>query len=305
MRRLLAAFASCALVCVGTVVVTEAPAVALVPRKLNGRVTCSNGASVVGIWVDVPGDSGDRWASRRTVAESRSTALYTVNLNVQSASTVKLTVGCGGSKITWASSNSTPRRNFNRSETFNASCTGKVPNGSCIWTAAGPEWPPLRVSALVGCGDHTYHPACDPSPYHTWSALDFGVDKQPVYATGPGTVSTVGSGDERGRFVMVKHTDGRSSRYLHLSKVEVAKGKRVIAGTRLGVSGSSGLSTYPHLHYDEFDSNGNKASLGSIYSWGAAISGSPDRTGYRYPLKCGKSTWAAVPGFTCTVRVGA
>jgi murein DD-endopeptidase MepM/ murein hydrolase activator NlpD len=71
-----------------------------------------------------------------------------------------------------------------------------------------------------------------------------------VYATGDGRV--IGSGYNSGGFgnyVVIDHGNGLWSIYGHLSKINVPKGINVKRGDLLGLSGSSGTSSGPHLHY--------------------------------------------------------
>ena len=53
-----------------------------------------------------------------------------------------------------------------------------------------------------------------------------------------------------GRFVEIGHPNGMSTLYGHLSRVDVASGDRLDAGERLGLVGSTGRSTGPHLHFE-------------------------------------------------------
>ncbi len=83
----------------------------------------------------------------------------------------------------------------------------------------------------------------------------------PVFAALDGTVFAVHDGELdqettplTGRpmnFVGLSHTDGYRTEYLHLkmNSVAVAHGQIVKAGTQLGLTGSSGNSTWPHLHF--------------------------------------------------------
>lgn len=50
--------------------------------------------------------------------------------------------------------------------------------------------------------------------------------------------------------VEVDHGNGFTTRYGHLSKVLVKVGEKVQAGDKVGLTGSSGRSTGPHLHYE-------------------------------------------------------
>jgi murein DD-endopeptidase MepM/ murein hydrolase activator NlpD len=78
-----------------------------------------------------------------------------------------------------------------------------------------------------------------------------------VYATGNGTVTVAGwSSNGFGNYVMIDHGYGYQSIYGHLSKINVSVGLSVKRGDLLGLSGNSGTSSGPHLHY-QIDLNGN------------------------------------------------
>jgi len=53
-----------------------------------------------------------------------------------------------------------------------------------------------------------------------------------------------------GRFVEIRHPNGMTTLYGHLSRLDVASGDMVKAGTRIGLVGSTGRSTGPHLHFE-------------------------------------------------------
>jgi murein DD-endopeptidase MepM/ murein hydrolase activator NlpD len=53
-----------------------------------------------------------------------------------------------------------------------------------------------------------------------------------------------------GRFVEIRHPNGMSTLYGHLSRLDVATGDRVSGGERIGLVGSTGRSTGPHLHFE-------------------------------------------------------
>jgi murein DD-endopeptidase MepM/ murein hydrolase activator NlpD len=53
-----------------------------------------------------------------------------------------------------------------------------------------------------------------------------------------------------GNCVEVRYEDGATARFLHLSRTDVEAGQRVAAGVTLGLSGNTGRSTAPHLHYE-------------------------------------------------------
>jgi len=72
----------------------------------------------------------------------------------------------------------------------------------------------------------------------------------PIYATGSGTVIRAGRNGGYGKMVEIDHGNGITTRYAHLSAVEVQKGDHLTMGVRIGKSGSTGRSTGPHLHYE-------------------------------------------------------
>lgn len=72
----------------------------------------------------------------------------------------------------------------------------------------------------------------------------------PVRASGGGAAAEVGQDSVYGRYVLLRHPDGYESMYGHLSRITVASGDSVPAGTVIGLSGNSGRSTAPHLHFE-------------------------------------------------------
>ena len=72
----------------------------------------------------------------------------------------------------------------------------------------------------------------------------------PIYATAEGTVTKAGRHGGYGKLVEIKHANGLTTRYAHLSRIHVKKGQKVTAGAHVGAAGSTGRSTGPHLHYE-------------------------------------------------------
>jgi murein DD-endopeptidase len=71
-----------------------------------------------------------------------------------------------------------------------------------------------------------------------------------VMSTGDGVVSRVGNHPYAGRYVDISHSGSYETRYLHLSKVLVKRGERVKRGQIIALSGNSGRTTGPHLHFE-------------------------------------------------------
>uniref|UniRef100_UPI0035617BB6 peptidoglycan DD-metalloendopeptidase family protein n=1 Tax=Halomonas sp. TaxID=1486246 RepID=UPI0035617BB6 len=70
-----------------------------------------------------------------------------------------------------------------------------------------------------------------------------------------GHVEKVGNHPGAGRYVVIRHDNGYKTRYLHLSKPLVSSGQRVAMGERVALSGNTGRSTGPHLHYEVLVNN--------------------------------------------------
>jgi murein DD-endopeptidase MepM/ murein hydrolase activator NlpD len=83
------------------------------------------------------------------------------------------------------------------------------------------------------------------------TGIDFRGDSgDPVQATAAGTVVEAGWSGGYGRMVEIDHGSGFSTRYGHLSKINVKVGQHVKIGQVVGEIGSTGRSTGPHLHYE-------------------------------------------------------
>ncbi len=73
----------------------------------------------------------------------------------------------------------------------------------------------------------------------------------PIHACKAGTVIVATEMDRvYGNYVIIDHGKGMTSLYGHMSKMLVSKGDRVSAGETIGLVGSTGMSTGPHLHFE-------------------------------------------------------
>jgi len=72
----------------------------------------------------------------------------------------------------------------------------------------------------------------------------------PVVATADGRVVYAGYKGGYGKMVIIDHGLGKITKYGHLAKIIVRNGDEVIRGQQIGLLGSSGRSTGPHLHYE-------------------------------------------------------
>lgn len=72
----------------------------------------------------------------------------------------------------------------------------------------------------------------------------------PIYASSGGTVSRAGWIGSYGYAIYIDHEDGKQTRYAHLSKILVTPGQKVRQGERIALSGNTGASTGPHVHFE-------------------------------------------------------
>ncbi|MFD3436628.1 peptidoglycan DD-metalloendopeptidase family protein [Streptomyces sp. NPDC058685] len=87
------------------------------------------------------------------------------------------------------------------------------------------------------------------SGYHT--GVDFAASTgTTVKSVGPGSVVSAGWSGAYGNEVVIQHTDGTYSQYAHLSSLTVSAGQNVSGGQQIGLSGSTGNSSGPHLHFE-------------------------------------------------------
>ncbi|GGU92911.1 peptidase [Streptomyces albospinus] len=91
---------------------------------------------------------------------------------------------------------------------------------------------------------------------HKHSGQDFVVPTgTAVHAVHKGTIVKAGpwgggDGPAYGNAIVIRHADGMYTQYAHLSKIEVHVGQQVATGQQIGLSGSTGNSTGPHLHFE-------------------------------------------------------
>lgn len=89
--------------------------------------------------------------------------------------------------------------------------------------------------------------------YFTWrhSGVDIGLPfGTPIYAAEDGTVIEARWGGGYGNMLLVRHDNGLVTRYGHASKLLVSRGERVKRGQTIGLVGSTGRSTGPHIHFE-------------------------------------------------------
>jgi len=114
--------------------------------------------------------------------------------------------------------------------------------------AALPSRWPMRGQVNSGYGSRT-SPWSANSEFH--SGLDIGAPVgTPVKAPAPGTVVFAGVNAEYGRMLIIEHGNETKSLYGHLSRLSVAVNQKVQRGEVIAMTGNTGRSSGPHLHYE-------------------------------------------------------
>lgn len=108
---------------------------------------------------------------------------------------------------------------------------------------------------IAGSGTVTSNFGNRTDPFLRRAAFHAGMDFRavtgtPVLAAAGGTVSFAGSNGGYGKMVEIDHGNGLATRYAHMSRIGVSVGQTIAGGRQLGLSGSTGRSTGPHLHFE-------------------------------------------------------
>lgn len=113
-------------------------------------------------------------------------------------------------------------------------------NSPFIWPLRG------RLTSLFGPRTHPIYGTPD---FHT--GIDLAVPEgTPIHAAAPGTVIWAGTKGGYGVLVVIDHGNGYQTYYGHLSRALVRVGQFVEVGQVIALSGNTGLSTGPHLHFE-------------------------------------------------------
>ena len=120
---------------------------------------------------------------------------------------------------------------------------------SCV-PAIPPVVPDRSIYRLSSSFGYRTDPFTGRSKRHT--GVDFALKPgNPVYATGDGVVEVVKfEFFGYGNWVLIDHGFGYKTRYAHLKSIGVVEGMKVKRGECIGLSGNSGRSSGPHLHYE-------------------------------------------------------
>ena len=126
----------------------------------------------------------------------------------------------------------------------------------------------------------------------THNGVDFGAPiGTPLKAALAGTIQGTGNSDavrgcySYGKWVLIKHANGLSTLYAHMSQINVSEGQSVSTGQVIGYTGNTGYATGPHLHLTVYASNAvTVRKLGTNTPCGQAIIPVSATSGYLNPL---------------------
>jgi murein DD-endopeptidase MepM/ murein hydrolase activator NlpD len=122
---------------------------------------------------------------------------------------------------------------------------------STATTESGTEliYPLMNPSRTTSRFGWRTHPLTGKRRFH--SGIDIGAPKgTPVVATASGTIVSAGWNGGYGKAIIIQHNDVQQTLYGHLSEISVQPGQQIVQGTVIGLVGSTGNSTGPHLHFE-------------------------------------------------------
>ncbi|MBC8044695.1 MAG: M23 family metallopeptidase [Rhizobacter sp.] len=114
--------------------------------------------------------------------------------------------------------------------------------------ASLPAIKPVEGTRTSGFGTRM-HPIYGVLKFHSGQDFQAAIGTD-VYATGDGVIETAESESGYGNVVVVNHGFGYKTAYAHLSKFLVKTGQTVKRGERIALSGNTGVSDGPHVHYE-------------------------------------------------------
>ncbi|MFG3260281.1 M23 family metallopeptidase [Streptomyces sp. NPDC048172] len=122
--------------------------------------------------------------------------------------------------------------------------------------SAAPKRAAVGGSGYVAPVDGSYVSTSYKSGGSMWSSgshtgIDFHAGMNtPVKSVAAGEVVEAGNGGAYGNNIVIKHKDGTYTQYGHLNSIGVSVGQSVSAGQQIALSGSTGNSSGPHLHFE-------------------------------------------------------
>ena len=132
----------------------------------------------------------------------------------------------------------------NRPLTLGSMLTGQAPAA-----VEADKWATPVLGPIVS----GFGPRSDPFTGETRMHQGIDIDAPagaPIWAADAGVVTFAGDRGGFGKLVIVDHGDGVETYYAHQQRIDVNVGDEITAGHQLGLVGSTGRSTGPHLHFE-------------------------------------------------------
>lgn len=108
---------------------------------------------------------------------------------------------------------------------------------------------PVKGARITSRFGYRTHPITGNYGFHT--GLDLAAaEGTPIAAAFYGTIAETGEDDAWGKYVLMEHSDGFATFYCHLSEIYAEEGAVIRQGETIGLVGSTGWSTGPHLHFE-------------------------------------------------------
>ena len=108
---------------------------------------------------------------------------------------------------------------------------------------------PVEGARITSRFGYRTHPIKGSYDFHT--GLDLAAaEGTPIAAAFYGTVAETGEDDAWGKYVLLEHSEGFATFYCHLSEIYAEEGAVIRQGETIGLVGSTGWSTGPHLHFE-------------------------------------------------------
>jgi murein DD-endopeptidase MepM/ murein hydrolase activator NlpD len=108
---------------------------------------------------------------------------------------------------------------------------------------------PLEFTRMSSGYGIRVHPITNDKRAH--KGIDYAAPSgTPIRTVGDGVVEFAGTQNGYGNAIEIKHRDGKSTFFAHLSRIDVKKGQNVEQGSLIGAVGTTGFSTGPHLHFE-------------------------------------------------------
>jgi murein DD-endopeptidase MepM/ murein hydrolase activator NlpD len=115
-------------------------------------------------------------------------------------------------------------------------------------TALDLDWPVRASHRISSPFGYRTHPTLGTRKFHNGTDLAVPIGT-PIQATQDAVVAVAGQNSTSGKYLVLDHGNGVRTAYCHLDEHQVVQGDQVSRGDPIALSGNTGRSTGPHLHY--------------------------------------------------------